>query len=153
MATIEVTKPSCTSEHGTHRVISYIMDKPLWFETSDISLLPSMEAILSAILVPVLESKYDIRVAAPLSSEWVSNIEKMSKVFTKWQLYRYIEFSSRGTKNQIESEQHKTGLCFSGGVDSFYNLLRGSHKIDYLVCAYGYDIQLSNKERISSFQY
>jgi hypothetical protein len=43
-------------------------------------------------------------------------------------------------------------LCFSGGVDSFFNLLRGSHKIDYLICAYGFDIQLSNAERIASFQ-
>jgi hypothetical protein len=152
MATIEIAKPSYAFEDGVHRVTSYLLDKPLCFETSDISLQPSPEAILSAILIPVLESRYDISIDNPLSSEWVSNIEKMSKVFKEWRLYRDIEFHGRGTKTQTEKGQQKTGLCFSGGVDSLYNLLRGAQRIDYLVCAYGYDIELSNKERIASFQ-
>jgi hypothetical protein len=151
MATIEVTKPNYTFEEGVHRVISHVQDKPLWFETADISIRPSAEAFLSAILVPAFESSCDITIDAPLSPVWMSNIEEMSKVFAKWWAYRGVEFHGVRKKTHIEAGNRKTALCFSGGVDSFYNLLRGSHKIDYLVSAYGFDIPVGNADRIASF--
>lgn len=152
MATIKITKPSYIFEQGVHRVSAFVQDKPLWFETSDISLGPSAEAILSAILVPALESKYDIQIDAPLSPVWISNIKELSKVFTEWWAYRGIEFHGSGTKLRAEDGKQKTALCFSGGVDSFFNLLRGSQKIDYLVSAFGFDVQLCNTKRLASFQ-
>ena len=40
------------------------------------------------------------------------------------------------------ASQAGTALCFSGGVDSFYALLRGPTSVDLLICAIGYDVKI-----------
>ncbi len=42
-----------------------------------------------------------------------------------------------------------TGLFFSGGVDSFYNLLRSPVKIDYLIAVEGFDMPLGYRTGLS----
>jgi hypothetical protein len=152
MRAIKISKPTYTFEKGVHRISTYLQGQPLWFETSDYSLQPSLEAFLSAILIPAFESNYDIEVDAPLSPVWMSNVVEMSKILTKWWGYRGIEFDDRCSEAGTDTGRRKTALCFSGGVDSFHNLLRGSHDIDYLICAYGLDIPLGNADRIDCMQ-
>jgi hypothetical protein len=44
-----------------------------------------------------------------------------------------------------------TALCFSGGVDSFYTLLRSGHEVQYLVFVIGFDMGLGDVERAATF--
>jgi hypothetical protein len=45
-----------------------------------------------------------------------------------------------------------TALCFSGGVDSFYSLLRGGLSPHLLVFIHGYDIPLEDEVRLGAFK-
>lgn len=151
MPTIKITKPTYTFEQGIHRVSAYVQDEPLWFDSSDISLRPSPEAFASAILIAALEKGYDIEINSPLNSTWISNIKKMAIILAKWWGYQQVESHGVGKTNLCGPEEPQTALCFSSGVDSFFNLLHSRRKIDYLVYVHGYDIPLSDIDRMSSF--
>lgn len=151
MSTIAITKPTYTCEKGIHRVTANVRGKPLWFESSDISLCPSAEAFTSAVLIPAMEKGYNLKINAPLSSVWMSNIKKMAGILAKWWGYKDIEFDGAGHNISCGEKPPRTALCFSGGVDSFFNLLRGRHKIDYLVFIHGFDIRLWDTDRMNSF--
>jgi len=125
---------------------------PLWFESSDTLLRPAPEAFASALLVPALQQNADLMVDAPLDKMWLSNAHALMTVLGKWWGYRAITISGTGGNTGSAEQGTATALCFSGGVDSFFNLLRGQYRVDYLVFAHGYDIRLRDTNRVDWFR-
>ncbi len=53
-----------------------------------------------------------------------------------------------------ESGRHRsTGLCFSCGIDSFYSLLQGTHRVDALIFAHGFDIPPDDWQRMRHLEH
>jgi hypothetical protein len=150
--TINITRLSRTSENGLCRVEVQVEGSPLWFESSDTLLRPAPEAFTSALLVPALQRNADLMIDAPLDSMWLSNAQALMSAFGKWWGYRPITITGTGANAASAEQGTATALCFSGGVDSFFNLLRGHYRVDYLVVAHGYDIRLSDTDRMDSFR-
>jgi hypothetical protein len=150
--TINVTRLSRTSEDGLCRVEAQVEGSPLWFESSDTLLRLAPEAFASALLVPALHQNSDLAIDAPLDSMWLSNAQMLMSAFEKWWGYRPITVT--GTEGNTGSAEQgtATALCFSGGVDSFFNLLRGQYPVDCIVFAHGYDIPLRDTDRVDSFR-
>ena len=103
-------------------------------------------------LVPALHQNSDLAIDAPLDSVWLSNAKTLMSVFGKWWGYRPITITGTAGDTGAAEQGKATALCFSGGVDSFFNLLRGPYRVDYLLVAYGYDIRLSDMNRMDSFR-
>jgi len=150
--TINVTRLSRACENAGCRVEAQVEGSPLWFESSDTLLRPAPEAFASALLVPALHQNADLMIEAPLDNMWLSNAHALMTVLGKWWGYPAITISGTGGSTSSAETGTATALCFSGGVDSFFNLLRGHYRVDYLVVAHGYDIRLRDTNRMDSFR-
>lgn len=127
-----------------HRIEADVAGVPLWYESADRSLLPHAEVFASALLVPALAHGANLVLADPLSSVWCSNIEKLMGVYHEWWGYesRPVEAPLRQKSLPLREEHH--ALFFSGGVDAFFSLLRGSYPIRELVWIHGFDLALDD---------
>jgi hypothetical protein len=136
-----------TKENGRHRV-GVRADIPVWFESSEVRLRPSPEAFGSALLLPALGLRKRLRMEEAVSPVWYANVGKLLEVFHEW--WRLPQWTPEAElAEEVKGERAAgTALCFSGGVDSFYTLLRGGRKVDWLVSLHGFDIPLRDGERM-----
>lgn len=120
----------------------------IWFESRDVRLVPSAEAFASAFLVPALHHQLPLRVHAPLSEVWQDSVARMCPILHEWWGYPERADVAGGGKAVLPEKQTALAQCFSGGADSFYSLLRGRHRCQYLVYVHGYDIALADGHRM-----
>ena len=155
MFALHVTDLSQEYHKGTHRVSANADGIPVWFESSDVELSPAAEAFGCALLLPALSEGSRLTIDAEVDSKWLSNIDQLLDIFDTWwgypKLTPKVSYSRRNSSQQ-HARVTGTALCFSGGVDSFYTLLRSEQKIDALVTAQGYDVALQDTTRMSALR-
>ena len=142
----------------THRVRAEVGGEPLWFESPDIALRPSSEAFGCALLVAALHDGRSLTIEGEVSATWLSNTARLLDVFQEWwgypRLKPLVAPARAAPARAVAGEgpaTELTALCFSGGVDSFYSLLRSGRQIDVLLAVHGYDIRLRDEARASAF--
>ena len=146
------------SEDGRWRVEADVADVPIWFESTDLELSASAEAFGSALLIPTLHTATRMRLVESVSLEWMENIGRMLPILAEWWDYPQLapEVSTNGMPHRSRdahlSNSGGAGLCFTGGVDSFYSLLRGGLDARVLVFILGYDMKLEDEVRYAAFQ-
>lgn len=142
--------------NGSSRVQAEVAGDTVWFASDNASLEPVPEAYATAFFLPALQHGADLQSAAPLNAGWLENVSQAPPIFHKWWGFSDrlpIANSSQPTEGPPEpSNVRGIGQCFSGGVDSFYSLLRGQHKPDSLVFIRGFDIPLADTVRSQMFE-
>lgn len=122
---------------STHRVISQFDGEPAWFESDEVELEPSIEAFGSLWLTPCILSNRDLRLEKPVCKTWYENAHKFIEFYSNCWGTAKIKIHAE-TYQSSTVRQQAEAVCFSGGVDSFYTLMkRGSPK--YLLRAEGID--------------
>ena len=141
-----------STNNGFHRVSVEVMGQSIWFESAEIELRPSPEAFASALLIPTLHHGEALEIEAPLDSTWIANVGRILPVTSEW--WGYPEIPPQGTEavHPAVASFRETALSFSGGVDSFYSLLRYPGKIDYLVFTMGFDMTWDDEVRFNAFR-
>jgi hypothetical protein len=135
-----------TSAHEKSRVCSVVARERLWFESSDVQLQARPEAYASALLIPALHLGSRLVLQAPLDSHWRQNCTSLLAVLHEWWDYpQLLPEAPPGDRNLTAGT--KTALLFSGGVDSFYTLLRCPEQIDDLVTVFGFDTHVDDMLR------
>jgi len=151
--TIHIGVPTL-EQHGDGRVriTTPVNSDPLWFE-SNTKLQASAEAVAGLMLVPALEQGTSIVSDQPLDPVWLANVSQLIDIFSAWWGYQPQPemFSAGACESSDKVRPDGTGLCFSGGVDSFFSLLNEGADITHLVFAHGYDIPLSDQSRYEDF--
>src|SRR5262249_40409160 len=123
-----------------------------WFESADVALTPSPEAFASAMLIPALAAGKTLTIHEPLSPVWLSNVTRILPIFSEWWGYpQTLPLPVRAESDSV-ARKAATAVCFTGGVDSFYSLLRSGHSINYLVFARGFDIPVEDQVRFDAFE-
>lgn len=145
---IKISRLYGISENNLSRISADVEGIPVWFESSDTSLTPSPEGLVSAFLVPALELKGDLHIEGNLNPQYLSNTRQIMTQFSKWWEYPRISIYQDKSPALAPRERTKKALLFTCGVDSFFTLLRSKQKIDYLVYIHGYDIPLRDFRRI-----
>jgi len=162
---------------GCQRVSAEVDGIPVWFESSDTALRAAPEALCSAFLLPALHQGTHLESVLPLDPVWLANVDRLLKVLRRW--WRYPRHAPRApgaavpTAGKAEPAGQSTGppdfaptigpdrgtagtsgvvLFFSGGVDSFYSLLRGNESPDGLVTVQGFDVGLEDRARMSAVE-
>lgn len=154
---IDVSPPRRVSSRNSCRVEANVDGRPLWFESSDGPLAAATEAFGAALLVPALHAGRPLRLAGPVCDLWAMNLGRLTDEFRKlWYpaaprplvvpAGRCAD-SPVATSLAAGSTAVATALCFSGGVDAFYTLLRGASPIERLVYGVGYDVALRQRRR------
>lgn len=146
------------SEADVWRVWAHVAGEPIWFECADLELAAAPEAFGSALLIPTLHAAKRLRMADGVSREWIANIGHMLPILAEW--WDYPQLAPRVSPNEMPPETAKSdssecegaALCFTGGVDSFYSLLRGGTDARLLVFLRGYDMKLEDETRFTAFR-
>jgi hypothetical protein len=136
------------SRHGhVTRITASVDGEPLWFESLDASLVPSIEAFASALLLPSQHAGRSLVLESAASEGWRNNIRTLLPIWHQWWGYK-IKPPICDTRTNRTAPHKASALMFSAGVDSFYSLLAGPSP-DYLVAVHGFDIDLNDRDRAS----
>ena len=129
----------------TSRVSTDIDGASLWFESDDVDLEPSVEALASIWLIPALLSKRSLKIDEPLCKTWLANAHKVMEFLDESWGANPIEIDANPVEKSIPVGQAR-GLFFSGGVDSFYTLL-SIEKPDFLIYVESFDVPSDEENR------
>lgn len=171
---IRIEKPRSELRSGVHRVSMRLDLRDIWFESSDIPLKAAPEAFATALLIPALRINRTLLVDPSVCPIWLHNQQNAARLVSSW--WNYAEFGSPAIStsdaavaatpspaaassafaiapmpNRVADSPIEGGpaaLCFTGGVDSFYTLLRAQSSAEFLVFALGYDIDLRDRHRV-----
>jgi hypothetical protein len=144
---ITISPPRVEQSARATRVTAEVDGIPLWFESSDASLLPIPEAFGSAMLLASQHRARTLSFDSELSDAWLDNVSRLLKIWNSWWGYTPLEPRGRIRDDRAEPRSG-TALLFSGGVDSFYSLISGARP-DILVAVHGFDIRLDDSSRMS----
>jgi len=151
MGTLTISEIGC-SESKPYRVWADVAGSRIWFESEDFMLRPSLEAFGSALLMPALQQGLQMCILGDVDPVWAQNAKALTEIFRGWWGHTAPPPSLRSGTSLERPASTATGLCFTGGVDSFHALLRGTSQTDYLVYIHGYDIQCTDREGMIRFR-
>lgn len=104
------------------------------------------DPFLAACLIPCMKLGLPLHIQAPVSRQLLSSVQTIQQIFHKW----YPDFAVVPVKAQdINDSEHQrakqSAAFFSGGLDSFYTVLKNLAHIDQLIFVHGFDVSLENE--------
>ena len=127
---------------------------PVFFESDDAELVPSVEAFASVFLIPALEQGVRLSLDTPPSATWLANAHRLVELFRTW--WGYVgpdPLAGIASRPDVGFPRPEGGQCFSGGIDSFFTLFRSPHRRDVLVFVHGFDVALSDERRVRACEH
>jgi len=149
---MHVSRVTRVADRGLNRVTAEVGGIPLWFESSDAELASSAEAFSSSLLIPALDRGEILTMEDEVSPVWLSNVRSLLPILSRWWSYPAIPPELRSGPLWGRDPAPGTALCFSGGVDSFFTLLRSGLRIDLLVTVLGFDVPLNDVVRFRAIE-
>jgi hypothetical protein len=133
------------------RVEALVGDDAVWFESQSELELP-MDAIVAAFLLPTWSRGAFLSLDGALSELLRNNLPAVATLLNEWwSVSGPLPLEPADTPPPrggiLASRRRATGLMFSGGVDAFFSLLRGTVAPDALVFVDGFDIPLTDVAR------
>lgn len=134
---------------SSRRIDAIVDGKQIYFLSPDTNLNQSMEGLGSAFLIPALHANRDLHIHGEVCNTWAQQVSGVPKLLNDWWQYSNITLKfGEATCDTRRSDQRC--LAFSGGVDSFYTLLKNPQPINALVTVLGYDVKLKDRRRCRS---
>jgi hypothetical protein len=119
---------------------------PVWFTVRNATAAASGNAALAIALLPAMRAARSLVLADSLSPRLFASQTAIQKLFQEWD----NEFNAVPVTAPVGQPQQAsargTGLFFTGGVDSFYSLLRHREEITHLIFVRGFDIKRDEQE-------
>jgi hypothetical protein len=103
------------------------------------------EAAVAAFILPAMQRGEALEIEQPVSARLLEALPTLQDVFsTWWPKYRPVPVLAEPVSDSSAEATNGVGCFFSGGVDSFYTVLRSQEEITHLVFVQGFDIPLAN---------
>ncbi|HMJ76300.1 MAG TPA: hypothetical protein VK507_10025, partial [Iamia sp.] len=111
---------------GWHTVAADVDGTEAAFSLHAIAPAPRPEAFLTFMTPPAVAAGADLETAAPVDPTWAAGVDEAAGVLGPW-LGAEVRPSIHAPRAAVGDRppRGRTGLCFTGGVDSFWSLLRG----------------------------
>jgi hypothetical protein len=117
-----------------------------YFEADSVELKASGDALFCLGLPAAMQLGWDLDVEADVDPELLANAGAIQRFYTDWYSdFRPIAISA-GAASSRAGRSDRTGVFFSGGVDSFYSALAERDRLDALVTILGADVNVDNVE-------
>jgi 7-cyano-7-deazaguanine synthase in queuosine biosynthesis len=119
--------------------------REVWYRVSEGPLSNGEETFLLAALVPAMKVGEPLVLKGPISPRLLHNIPKVQEIFHAWDhRLKEVPIEVQTIGSSPETAPSGVGCFFSGGVDSFYTLLKHRDEITKLIFVHGFDISLEN---------
>lgn len=117
--------------------------RSIFFRTQDAVLAPSPEAWFCLAFLPGMKLGVELCIDAPLSTKLLGAADRLSDIYCSW----YPDFHRAkvlGTSPSSTPPRSGEGVAtfFTGGMDSFYTLLKHREEITHVVFVHGVDVGL-----------
>jgi len=113
----------------------------IFFQSQDIRLRLNHEALIAAGLLPGMLTGSNLVVDGPLSRQFLGALNVIMDMFCYWRPdLRRVEIRSAAPIARARPGPGRVGIFFSGGVDTFYTLLKHRQAITDLIFINGFDI-------------
>ncbi len=117
---------------------------PVYFQTQDAYLEPSLEAFLALVILPAM--KLGAGIAIPegfVSKRFLEGMESIQQVFRSWKpKYSPVDLKKISARPMTRDQSGEEGVFFSAGLDSYYSFLTHLEDISSFVYLDGFDIPL-----------
>jgi hypothetical protein len=121
----------------------------IYFQSNTEQLAPDPNALVAASLLPAMKHGGRLEVSEPgISSKLETALNTIQDIYSFWQpKLNRIQLSSLHTPQPLPTNSTKRiGTFFSGGMDSFYTLLKHNDSITDVIFVHGFDIDLAARE-------
>src|ERR1700728_4015412 len=119
---------------------------PVWFSVRNADAAPSGNAALAIALVPAMRAARSLVLADSLSPRLFASQAAIQKLFQDWDNRFNVVGITAPLGEPRQASTGGTGLFFTGGVDSFFSLLRHREEITHLIFVRGFDIKRDDQE-------
>ncbi|MFC1853324.1 hypothetical protein ACFL27_24260 [candidate division CSSED10-310 bacterium] len=117
----------------------------VYFRSNDLPLAAHNESLVAMTLLPSMKKGYRLVTAGAVSEQFMAAIEDIQDIFCSWDSsLQKIKISGTELKKSDPPAENRIGTFFSGGVDSFYTLLKHRSEITDLIFVIGFDIRLDD---------
>jgi hypothetical protein len=117
----------------------------IFFRSNDIELTKNTEVLLSVGLLPAMKTRSTLVAEGTISQKLFNAIEPISTSFHTLNPHlKKIKIKNLLPQPSKPPRENRVGVFFSGGVDSFYSLLKHKNEITDLIFIHGFDISLDN---------
>lgn len=139
-------------ERTGHEVVARVDGASLRFRCAEAPLEPSGTALASLLDLPAHFAGRRLDVEASVSTAWLARRpDRIDRVVRWWGHTPQLIRPSHGRPDPPRPHR-PTALFFSGGVDSFFTLLRHPDPIDALVYVHGFDVDIEDRRRTAAFE-
>jgi hypothetical protein len=143
MTPMSVSKPEYSTEDGWHVVSASISVHEKTFElkykVSEGPLAKSSDPFLAAALFPAMKTGQPLHISGTVSPKLLAATQRMQDTYHKWfPEFQKIPLQAEPRLSDNVNPTAEVGLFFSGGVDSFYTLLKHQDEITKLILINGF---------------
>jgi 7-cyano-7-deazaguanine synthase in queuosine biosynthesis len=159
---MQISNLTTTRSDGSARISATVDAQKyhgrVWFEFSNgVDFASDASAFVALSLMPAMRISEDIDVAdSTISTRLYENVKVIQNVLLEWK----CGFSPVAVRSRMSDDVFKTGelvgVFFSGGVDSFYTLLKNAadadERISHLILVNGFDVDYTDTETFEVIQ-
>jgi hypothetical protein len=147
MTPVTISKPEHWVEDGWHVASASITinDKTqqLTYKVSEGPLAKGSDAFLSTALFTVMKIGQPLHISGTVSPKLLAAVQTIQAIFHRWfpEFQKITVEANPGLSDEVIAA-NGVGAFFSGGVDSFYTLLKHQDEITKIIFVHGLDIKL-----------
>lgn len=148
---VTVDKPERSVENGNNTVSAWlgIVDRRfhLRYVASRADIADGVEPFLPAVLLAAMSKRATIRMSGDVSGRLLSSLTTIQDIFHVWsprRLYR-VPIEGAAPAPPRPPIGQGIGCFFTGGVDSWYSVLKHRDEITHLVYVHGFDVRLEDR--------
>lgn len=106
------------------------------------------DSLAAFTLLPAMRAGSSLEFPEPVSPQLLSTIPRIQDIYHAWDQDKFKHVAVRA-RPRLAQPKRATGVgcLFSGGLDSFYTLLKHRDEVTHLIFADGYDIPLPDTAR------
>jgi hypothetical protein len=125
----------------------------LYFKASEGPLSTGIEPFVAAALLPAMKLGVPLHLQSGASPKLLAGVNEIQNIFHSWlpDLTR-ISIQAGNSPTPPGASAHRAASFFSGGVDSFYTVLKHRDEIDKFILVHGFDFHLKDlgvRDRVS----
>lgn len=106
------------------------------------------DPFLAALLPTAMKLGKNLKISEPVSPKLLQQISQIQALWSQWYEWKPVQVIAEAKTKEFKTDG--VGCFFSGGVDSFYSLikqLKTDNPPTHLIFAHGFDIPLDDTER------
>jgi hypothetical protein len=116
------------------------------FQSNQEVLTPNLEAYIALALLPsMVKGGGELYTEGEVCEQLIPNLEVIQNVYSSWNTeFKHLELGGVTPVQKQMAQNGRVGAFFSGGVDSFYTLIKNQEDITDLIFVHGWGFNYQN---------